>query len=165
MRTKFLINSTLALLFMFTAISTAVAAGDAVELTSKAEVEKITTDANGNKVITLKPAEKVLPGEVVLFTNTFHNPGKQPAASAAIENAVPEHMTLVEGSVFGDNCVITYSADGGKTYGAPGELMVSDASGRMWPAEARDFTHIRWSLKEALAPQQTGKVGFKARLN
>lgn len=165
MRTKNFISSILAILMIVTAGVTFAIAQDQIELTSRAEVEKTSTNAKGEQVITLSPAEKVLPGELVVFTNSYHNPGTEPATNVVLENAVPEHMKLVDGSVFGDNCTITYSIDGGKTYDAPGDLMVSDASGRMWPAEARDYTHIRWTLQGTLAPQHTGEVGFKARLN
>lgn len=165
MQQKLFVNSILAALLIVAASVTFAVAQDQVELTSRAEVEKVTTNTKGERVVTLKPADKVLPGEVVVFTNSYRNPGQQPATSAAIENAVPEHMTLVTDTVFGENCVITYSVDGGKTYAAPDALLVSDASGRMWPAETRDYTHIRWTLQGALAPQQTGEVGFKARLN
>ena len=165
MKSKIFISSILAILLTVTAGVTFAIAQDQIKLTSRAEIEEVTINAKGEKVVTLKPADKVLPGEIVVFTNTFFNPGKEPATNVTTENAVPEHMTLVDDSVFGDNCTITYSIDGGKSYAAAENLLVSDASGRMWPAEARDYTHIRWTLQGALAPQHKGEVGFKARLN
>lgn len=165
MISKIFISSILAILMIATSSATFAIAQDQIKLTSRAEVEQVRTGPNGEQVVILFPAVKVLPGEVVVFTNTFTNPGKEPATNVVVENAVPEHMTLVDDSIFGDNSEITYSIDDGKSYEKPENLMVSDSSGRMWPAEARDYTHIRWTLQKDLAPGHTGEVGFKARIN
>jgi hypothetical protein len=52
----------------------------------------------------------------------------------------------VADSVFGTNTDITYSVDG-KLFATPNKLTVKDKNGKDITATARDYTHIRWSLK------------------
>jgi len=88
----------------------------------------------------------------------------QPAGNVTIMNPVPEHMAYVDKSAEGTGARIDYSIDGGKTYAAPDKLKVTDGQGKVRPALAQDYTHIRWVLIAPLAPGGTGGVSFKARL-
>ncbi len=68
----------------------------------------------------------------------------------------------------GDGTDITYSVDGGKTFATPDKLTVAikDKSGKdsVRPAVAQDYTHIRWLLKQNVAPGQSGAVRFRAMI-
>jgi uncharacterized repeat protein (TIGR01451 family) len=136
----------------------------AIELTSLAEVEVTEKDAKGEKVVKRKEASlaKVVPGDVVIFTTTYRNTGKQPATNVMITNPVPGHMVYVDKSAEGKGARIDYSIDGGKTYGLPDKLKVTDSQGRVRPALAQEYTVIRWVLSAPLAPGGTGTVSFRA---
>ncbi|HEY5915667.1 MAG TPA: hypothetical protein VJA21_34205, partial [Verrucomicrobiae bacterium] len=138
----------------------------AVELTTLAEVEVAEMNAQGEKVMKRKEAAlaKVVPGDIVIFTTTYRNTGKQPATNVVITNPVPGHMVCVDKSVEGKNARIDYSVDNGKTYGAPEKLTITDSQRRVRPALAEDYTVIRWVLTRPLAPGGTGTVSFRARV-
>ena len=138
----------------------------AIQLTSVAEVEVTEKNAQGEKEVKRKDAAlaKVVPGDLVIFTTRYVNTGKQPAANVTVMNPVPEHMTYIDKSAEGKGARIDFSVDGGKTYGAPDKLKVTDGQGRVRPALAKDFTHIRWILIAPLAPGGTGSVSFRAQL-
>lgn len=141
----------------------AVAAGN-VSLVSKAQLEKVTVNEKGEKEITLVPAEKVLPGEIVRFTNTYTNDGAEAAEAVVITNPVPAQMTYLDASAFGNGTVVTYSVDGGRTFGPLADLTVPGADGKPRPATAADVTQIRWTLQQPVPPQGSGEVGYRARL-
>ena len=46
-----------------------------IQLQSRVELEVIKTNEQGEKVTVLIPADKVLPGETVVYTNTVTNTG------------------------------------------------------------------------------------------
>lgn len=137
--------------------------GKDVELTSKAEKEVTTVTAEGKKEVKYTSVAKTLPGDVVRFTNHYKNKGNAAADNVAITNPVPEHMTYVEGSAFGEGAVITFSADKGKSFDLPAKLVKTE-KGRKRPARPDEYTHIRWSFKEKLPAGKEGDAGFKARI-
>jgi len=139
--------------------------GDIV-VTSVAEVEVKEKTAQGT--IETKRIEasksKVAPGEVVIFTNRYVNKGKQAATGVVIINPVPEHMSYVDKSAEGKGTKIDYSIDGGKRYAAPEKLQVKGKDGKIRPALAGDYTHIRWTVSSPLAPGAGGSVSFRGRI-
>lgn len=137
--------------------------GKDVELTSKAEKELTTVTGDGKKEVKYTSVSKTVPGDVVRFTNHYINKGNAPADNVAITNPVPEHMTYVEGSAFGEGAAITFSVDKGKTFDVPAKLVKTE-KGRKRPARPDEYTHIRWSFKEKLPAGKEGDAGFKARI-
>jgi uncharacterized repeat protein (TIGR01451 family) len=139
--------------------------GDIV-ITSVAEVEVAQKNAQGKTEMKRVDATKarVAPGDVVIFTTRYSNRGKQPAAGVVITNPVPEHMAYVDLSAAGKDTRIDFSIDGGKTYGSPERLAVTDKDGKTRPAMPADYTHIRWTVAGALAPGASGSVTFRARI-
>ena len=77
---------------------------------------------------------------------------------------VAEHTRYRSGSARGGDTDITFSADGGKHYAAPGELTVKLKDGRKRPATASDYTHIKWKFKAPVAPGASGAVSYRAVL-
>jgi uncharacterized repeat protein (TIGR01451 family) len=138
----------------------------AIQLTSVAEVEVTEKNASGVTEVKRKEAAlaKVVPGNIVIFTTRYVNTGKAPVSNVTIMNPVPEHMSYIDNSVEGKGARIDFSVDGGKTYGQPDKLTVKDGQGRVRPALAKDYTHIRWVLSTPLAPGGTGSVSFRAQL-
>ncbi len=135
-----------------------------VELKMVAEKEIEVTGANGEKTVQLVPADKVIPGDEVVYTITYINNGDEPAENLVVKNPIPEHMKYVAGSATGESGVITYSVDNGKSFDVPEKLMVKDAKGNMVAAGPADYTNIRWTLSKPVAPKTSGLVSFRARL-
>jgi uncharacterized repeat protein (TIGR01451 family) len=135
-----------------------------IELKSIAEVEVEDFNAEGQKVLMRIPAAKVVPGDEVIYTNTYTNVGSEAAANVVITNPVPEHMQYLSASALGPDMVITFSIDGGQTYDAPDRLMIVEADGSKRQAKPSEYTHIRWIRQKPLEPGENGQVSFKARL-
>ena len=95
---------------------------------------------------------------------TFSNIGDEPVENVVITNPLPEQLTYINGSAFGPGADIVFSADGGKTFGKPGELTVSK-EGEQRVAGASDFTHIRWVMAGDIAAGSQGISRFRARLD
>jgi uncharacterized repeat protein (TIGR01451 family) len=105
----------------------------------------------------------VVPGDMVIFTVSYANSDTKPADRVLVINPVPQHMAYLDKSAEGTGAVIEFSVDGGKTYAAPGKLLVT-AEGKQRPAAASDYTHIRWTISKPLAPGAKGSVSFRAVL-
>jgi uncharacterized repeat protein (TIGR01451 family) len=138
--------------------------GGSVELTAVAELEVEVVNAQGDKKLLRVPAARVVPGDFVIYTINYTNTGAEPAESVVISNPVPEHMRYMEGSAAGDNTVMTFSVDDGKSYDLPENLTIVDGDGKERPAMGPDYTHIRWTLQKELAPEEKGLVTFRAQL-
>jgi len=104
----------------------------------------------------------VVPGEKVLFTVTYANTGDQPAEDVTITNPVPEHMAYVDNSAAGDNTSVLFSVDGGESFAATTDLLMTNADGTQRPAAASDYTHVRWIVGSDIAPGTSSKVQFSA---
>lgn len=132
-----------------------VARAQNVELFNKAEKE-IEVVEKGAKIKKLAPPEKMVPGDEVVYTITYNNKTGKPAEKVLITNPVPKYTRYKDGSATSDNSDITFSADGGKTFATPDKLTVTlkDKSGKevTRPAAAAEYTHIRWTLKQNVAP-------------
>ena len=142
-----------------------VAQAQTVELVTKAERE-IEVVEKGVKSKKLVPPQKMVPGDEVLYTVTYTNKTAKPAENVAVTNPVPKNTRYRDGSAAGENAEITFSVDGGKTFATPDKLSVAakDKSGKdgVRPAGGADYTHIRWVVKQNVAPGQSGSVRFRA---
>ena len=87
-----------------------------IEITAVAEVEVSQTNELGEKTVKRTAATSVVPGTEVIYTITAKNTGTEVADNIVVTNPVPEHTVYVDGSASGPDAVITFSADGGKTY-------------------------------------------------
>jgi uncharacterized repeat protein (TIGR01451 family) len=135
-----------------------------VELRMVAEKEIEVAGADGGKIVKRVPAEKVIPGDEVIYTITYVNNGDEAAENLVLKNPIPEQMKYVGGSATGDNSAITYSVDDGRSFDVPGKLMVKDAAGKPVAASSADYTHIQWKLSKPVPPKSSGLVSFRARL-
>ncbi len=127
------------------------------------EKEIVTRDNNGNETTERIKAEKVTPGEEVIYSLRFSNDGDAPAEAVILVMPVPSEVSYVEGSVGGQTAKITFSADGGQTYVARGRLTVSE-DGEDRPAKSNEITHIKWSLVAAMPANETREVSYRAVL-
>ena len=77
---------------------------------------------------------------------------------------VPSEVRYIENSATKTVADAEYSADGGTTFAPREALSVTDTSGVQRPAAADDITHVRWSMRDAIAPGQTGQLWYRATL-
>ncbi len=111
----------------------------------------------------LVAADIVVPGDRVFYTITFTNISDETAEKVVITNPIAEGLVYVDGSAFGPGTDITFSVDDGENYAAAGDLTVTE-NGESRPAEAKDFTHIRWVMRSELAAGAQGTARFAAIL-
>lgn len=134
----------------------------AVEATQIVEREIAVTGADGKTTVKRAPADKVAPGETVVYTLRYENEQAKAADGVVLVMPVPPQISYVEGSVSGAGGV-SFSVDGGRTYMPRGRLSVVE-KGAERPARSDEITHIKWSLIDALAPSAKGEVSFKGVL-
>lgn len=139
-------------------------AANEIRFTSTAEIEVQQVNAKGEKVLVRQPATLLQPGQIAIYTNAFINTGKQPASSVVINNPVPADTEYLGGSATETGFDVVFSIDKGKSFGKPKELTVPDGKGGKRPAEAKEYTNIRWTMQAPLKPGATGVVEFRVRV-
>lgn len=145
------------------AILAAVPAEAGMTAVQSVEKEVIVVDKDGRERIVRKKADRVKPGEAVIYTLKFDNNDAAPAEGIVLVMPVPNDVTYVEGSVAGAPSSVTFSADGGATYVARGRLTVTQ-NGEARAATNSDITHIKWALASPVAPKTGGEVSFRGVL-
>ncbi len=109
----------------------------------------------------LRVAERVSPGDVLLYTVEVRNAGQYAAESPIVVQPIPAHMLYVADSAVGPGVDVDYSIDGGLTFDKPENLKAAGAAVR---ASAADYTHIRWHLRNRLKPGSIAYVRFRAQV-
>lgn len=128
------------------------------------EKEVVTVAANGEQTVKRVAADKVTPGETVVYSIRYRNDDKAPAADIVLVMPVPSEVAYVEGSIAGgDGAGVSFSADGGATYVARGRLTIVEG-GEARPARGDEITHIKWTLTTPVAAKAEGEVSYKAVL-
>jgi len=144
---------------------TALAADESpISIVSIAETEQVVMNTKGEKEVKRRPAAKVMPGTIVIFSNTCTNNGAESIEDVIINNPVPEHMVYIEGSATGEGATSTFSVDNGQNYAAPENLIIVEQDGSTRPAVESDYTHIRWQLEGVLGSKESRVVEFRARV-
>jgi len=127
--------------------------------------EKTTTLADGSKHTEMVPAGRVLPGVAVTYQINYAVVGNDSIdAGAFFTDAIPEHMSYVADTAQGTGTDISFSVDGGKTWGSPATLHIQNADGTVRDALPKDYTDIRWVVKSKLPVGAKGSVSFQAVL-
>jgi uncharacterized repeat protein (TIGR01451 family) len=132
-----------------------------LEIRAVAEVESKAVE-RGREIVKLIPADRVVPGDRVLYTLEVRNSGEAALDAPVVVHPVPEHMRYVAGTAVGPGAEVTYSVDGGHTFDRAENLKVPGPDGHPRPAVAADYTHIRWQLKNSLKPNSMAFVRFRA---
>jgi uncharacterized repeat protein (TIGR01451 family) len=135
-----------------------------LDVRTSAQKEQVTTNSAGETEVRLVPAATVVPGEKVVYTITFRNVSDEAAENVVITNPIAAELTFVNGSETSEGAVVEFSIDGGASFAGRDALTVVEDGARR-PAEAKDFTHIRWVMQEELAAGAEGIVRFAAVLN
>lgn len=154
---KFLTAMTLLLLALNAA------AQSHLEVQTTVQKQEVFVNAQGEEETRLVPADTVLPGETVFYTITFTNVSDEVADRVVITNPIDESLVYLDGSAFGAGMDIVFSVDGGETFAAASELTVTE-DGEVRAAEPRDFTHVRWVMRNDLAAGAQGTARFAAVL-
>ena len=158
-------NITVLILFFFTMLVPAAAAaqdGALVKLKSEVLKEVEAVDETGTTVVRLVPVTNAVPGELLTFTISYTNEGDEEATDIVLTNPVPENMVYEGESAAGEESRISYSVDGGVTYGVPDSLSVTGDDVKKRQAVPSDYTHVRWQLIDPVPPGGSGTVSFKA---
>jgi uncharacterized repeat protein (TIGR01451 family) len=143
------------------ALAAAQGLADPLEIKSIAEVESRTVQA-GREIVKLIPADRVAPGDRVIYTLEVRNAGATAIAAPSITYAIPEHMRYVADSAVGPGAEVSFSVDRGRSFATPENLNVHGPDGRLRPAVAADYTDIRWQLNNILEPNSVAFVRFRA---
>ena len=128
---------------------------------SIAEVES-RSHTGGRETVKLVAADRVVPGDRVIYTLEVRNTGPTALDSPVVTHPVPEHMRYVADSAVGPGAEVTYSVDGGRSFERAENLKVPGADGRPRRAVAADYTDIRWQLKNTLKANSVAFVRFRA---
>ena len=134
-----------------------------LDVNTVVQKEQVTVNAAGESVTELVPIGNVVPGERVVYTITFRNIGEEPAENVVITNPIDQNLIYANGSAFGPGTTIEFSIDGGTVFADAGELTVTEG-GVSRPAEAKDYTHVRWVMQEDLAVGAQAVARFTAEL-
>ena len=134
---------------------------DPLTIKAIAEVESRAV-VGGREVVKLITADRVVPGDRVLYTLEVRNTGAKTLQAPAIIHPIPEHMRYVANSAVGPGAEVSYSVDGGRSFDSAERLHVSGADGAPRAAAAADYTHIRWRLKNDLKVNSVAFVRFRA---
>jgi len=109
----------------------------------------------------LQAAERVVPGDVLIYTVEVRNVGQYAVESAVVVQPVPNHMMYLAGSAVGPGVDVDFSVDGGRSFDKPENLKSLSAAAR---ATAAEYTHIRWRLRNRLKPDSIAYVRFRAQV-
>jgi uncharacterized repeat protein (TIGR01451 family) len=110
------------------------------------------------------PADRVRVGDEIFYTLRVRNAGDQPISEPKIIKLIPRNTRYVPGSAAGPSATVSFSTDGGKTFGPPESLIMNFVDKSARPATAADYTHIRWQLRHPLAPGATALLRFRCVL-
>jgi uncharacterized repeat protein (TIGR01451 family) len=132
-----------------------------LDVRAVAEVE-VHVRVAGRVETRLVPADRVVPGDRVIYTLEVRNTGATSMPAPTVTYAVPAHMQYIANSAAGPGARISYSVDGGVHYGSPETLRAAGADGAMRAAVAADYTGIRWQLRNSLKGGAVAFVRFRA---
>lgn len=145
-----------------TTFATVAQATEAVELRTEL-VAEVRESAGTPERPTLRmvPATRLSQGQVVYYTVRITNPTPVFANKVQVSQLIPANTVYVAGSAGGPGADIEFSIDGGQTFARPENLKQTDGT-RAPPGR---YTHIRWSLRNPLAPGATALARFRATFN
>ena len=146
-----------------TTFATTAWATEAVELRTQllAEVRE-SAGTQERPTFRMLPATRLAQGQVVYYTVKITNPTPIFANKVQVSQMIPANTTYLAGSAAGPGADVEFSIDGGQTFAAAGELKLADGVTRASPER---YTHIRWRLRNPLAPGATALARFRATFN
>jgi uncharacterized repeat protein (TIGR01451 family) len=125
-----------------------------------AEVRENVSTTPGREVFRFVPARMLEQGQVVYYTLRITNQTTVPLRNVAVVQPVPANTTYLADSASGPGADVSFSTDG-RTF-SPAESLLIDIEGSRQLAQAAQYTHIRWQLRNPLAPGATALARFRA---
>ncbi len=126
-----------------------------------AEVRENVSTTPGREVFRFAPARLLEQGQVVYYTLRITNQTSVPLRNVAVVQPVPANTTYLEDSAAGPGAAVSFSVDGGLSF-EPAESLMIEVEGVKQAAQATQYTHIRWQLRNPLAPGATALARFRA---
>ena len=128
------------------------------------EKEVVVKDKAGAVKVTRIPADKVIPGDTVVYTYRLKNAGQAPSENVVVVAPIPAQLKYIDKSAQNQTAIVTFSVDAGKSFGEAAKLEVTGPDGKKRAAGPGDYTHIRWVLSVPIAGGTTREVAFRAVL-
>lgn len=145
---------------LMTTFATVAAAMEAVELRTQLVAEVRETGGTAERpTFRMIPATRLAQGQVVYYTVRITNPTPVFANKVQVSQLIPANTTYVVGSAGGPGTDVEFSIDGGQSFSPAENLKLPDGVTRAPPER---YTHIRWRLRNPLAPGATALVRFRA---
>jgi uncharacterized repeat protein (TIGR01451 family) len=133
-----------------------------IQTTLIAELLNSIDTNDGRRLQRFIPATVVSQGQVVFYTVQVRNPAAVPVRDATIVQRIPANTTYVAGSAAGPSAEVTFSVDGGQSFLPEKDLVIAKPPAEARKATPSDYTHIRWQLRNALAPGAVALARFQA---
>jgi uncharacterized repeat protein (TIGR01451 family) len=108
------------------------------------------------------------PGDVVRYTLSFRNAVGRPIQGVVLSNPIAAGTRFIAGSANSTraDARLEYSSDGGQTFSPkPSVEAVEDGRRVQRPATPDEYTHVRWTIDGAIAPDATVTTQFEVRLD
>ncbi|HEX7115080.1 MAG TPA: hypothetical protein VF193_08095 [Steroidobacter sp.] len=122
-----------------------------------AEVRENVSTTPGREAYRFVPARVLAQGQVIYYTLRVTNPAPTFAPNVVVTQRIPANTVYVPGSASGPGAIVTLSIDGGQTFASQEELKREAGAG-----DAAKYTHIRWQLRNPLAPGASALMRFQA---
>ena len=129
------------------------------ELVAEVRVE---STVRGQTLARFVPATAIVQGQTVYYTVRIHNPTPAPVRDVVTLQRIPANTSYVLGTAAGPAAEISFSIDGGKSFAAESQLRITEPNGVERRPVSSEYTHIRWRLRNALAPGATALARFQA---
>ena len=136
----------------------------ALTATQTVEREVVVLNADGSQTVTRIAADKVTPGDKVVYSLNYFNDKAEPAENIVLVMPVPAEVDYIDGTADFDGVRSTYSSDGGKTFANRDDLLIARNDGTRSVATASEITHIRWTVRNTVSPNAGGTLSFSGRL-
>ena len=107
------------------------------------------------------------PGDIIRYTLTATNTGQDPAYSVELVDPIPAGTEYVLDSARGADMEIACSIDAGNTYHSPPvlyQVRLPDGQLEELPAPASRYTHVRWTLTDAIQPGESAAASLEVRV-
>ena len=121
----------------------------------------------GTSWANFKDGSAIAPGERILYNVELLNRGDKEARNASAFGPIPAGTAFVpETATTAPNLKLEYSIDGGKTFAAKPVITrtTKDGHPETVPAPAEQYTTIRWSVTEPLAPGARIQLSYQVQV-
>jgi hypothetical protein len=125
-------------------------------LQSSVFVERVETDVNGRERRVLSAPERLNSGDRLLFLVRYRNGGSAPLRDFAVTNAVPASIRIDP-----RDSAMQVSVDGGRSWGQLDRITMRTPLGGTRRATPDDVTHVRMTVKDAVAPGEGGRISYR----